>query len=275
MPSILIQSESNTREALITELWEYGTTGIIENLDTVQAFFESDSPLARIANQLSCPVLEVSAGTDPARASELPSNRDPIYAGQHFFIVSSSMTNPTPPGRTRLVIDAADAFGSGSHESTQLVIQALEEHLPENSTVLDIGCGSGILSAVAQKLGASQVFACDTHIGVFHSAQRHSPNSHFFAGSLDAFAPFTADVAMINIGAGIIDLLTDEIYRVAKPGSLLILAGFTSDRTPTRIHPEKVLQLNGWLCWLSHPHNIDRSQHPPQGTLQPFPAQWW
>lgn len=275
MPSILIQSEINTRETLITELWEYGTTGIIENSGTVQAFFESDSPLVQIADQLSCPVLEINTETNPARVSELPSSQDPVYAGQRFFIVSSSMINPTPPGRTRLIIDAADAFGSGSHESTQLVIQALEEHLPGNSTVLDIGCGSGILSAVAQELGASQVFACDTHIGVFHSAPKHSPNSCFFAGSIDALAPSIADVVMMNIGAGIIDLLSDEIYRVAKPKSLLILSGFTGDRAPTRICPEKVLQLNDWLCWLSHPHNIDRSQHPVQGTLQPFPVQWW
>ncbi|MBV9222853.1 MAG: 50S ribosomal protein L11 methyltransferase [Acidobacteriaceae bacterium] len=275
MPSILIQSETNTREALITELWEHGTTGIIENSGTVQAFFESDSQLAQIASQLSYPVLEVNAEDDLARTLDLPSHRDPIYAGQRFFIVSSRINDPTPPGRTRLVIDAADAFGSGSHESTQLVIQALEDHLPANSIVLDVGCGSGILSAVAQELGASQVFACDTHLGVFHSARKHSPNSYFFAGSIDALTPSIADVIMINIGASVIDLLTDELYRVAKPGSLLILAGFTSDRIPARIHPEQVLQLNDWLCWLCHPQNIDRNQHPPLRTLQPFPAQWW
>jgi len=249
--------------------------GIIENSGTVQAFFESDSQLAQIASQLSYPVLEVNAEADLARTLDLPSHRDPIYAGQRFFIVSSRINDPTPPGRTRLVIDAADAFGSGSHESTQLVIQALEDHLPANSIVLDVGCGSGILSAVAQELGASQVFACDTHLGVFHSARKHSPNSYFFAGSIDALTPSIADVIMINIGASVIDLLTDELYRVAKPGSLLILAGFTSDRIPARIHPEQVLQLNDWLCWLCHPQNIDRNQHPPLRILQPFPAQWW
>ena len=274
MPSILIQSDTDTRDALIAELWELGTTGVIENSDTVQAFFKDGSTLAQVAGRLSYPVLEIKTETDPANPPAPFPNRDPIYAGRRFFIASSSINDPAPPGRTRLVIDAADAFGSGSHESTQLVIQALEDHLPANATVLDIGCGSGILSAVAQELGAAQVFACDTHIGVFRSARKHSPDSYFFAGSVDALAPSVADVVMINIGAGIIDLLADELHRVIKPTGLLILAGFTSDRIPARIYPERVSQLNDWLCWLCRPQNIDR-KHLPQKTLQPFPAQWW
>ena len=275
MQSILIQCEINTREALIAELWEYGTAGVIEDSDTVRAFFESDSTLPQILNQLSCPVLEVRQETTPIKTSDPYQNLDPVYAGQHFFIVPSGVEIPTPPNRMRLVIDANDAFGSGSHESTQLVIQVLEEYLLTNAIVMDVGCGSGILSAVAQELGAAHVFACDTHIGALYSARKHSPNSHFFAGSIDALAPSVADVAIVNISARTIDLLTDELYRITKHKGVLILAGFTKDRTPARIHPSKIFQLDGWFCWLCHHKDIDLSSNQPQGKLQPFPEQWW
>jgi ribosomal protein L11 methyltransferase len=272
--SILIQSEINTREALIVELWECGTAGIIENPGTVQAFFESEATLSLAVAQLSCPVLDI--GHEPNRDG-LPDAcqaRDPIYAGKRFFIVSSGMDDPTPPGRIRLIIEAVDAFGSGSHESTQIVIEVLEDYLPPHVAVLDVGCGSGILSAVVQKLGASQVFGCDTHTGALQCARMHSPESHFFGGSVDALAPAIADVVIVNIGASIIDLLTDELYRVIRPNGLLLLAGFTKDRTPARVRPERVFQLGDWLCWLCRPEHIDLS-HQPQGALQPFPAQWW
>jgi ribosomal protein L11 methyltransferase len=273
LQSILIQSEINNREALITELWERGTKGVIESADSVQAFFEDELPVEQIVRHLNYPILEVSNETPLASAFDSSPDRDPIYVGRQFFIVSSGMDQPAPPGRKRLVIDANDSFGSGSHESTRLVVQALEEYLPVNATVLDVGCGSGILSAIAQELGAAQVFACDTHIGALLCTQIHSPASHFFVGSIDALAPSFVDVAIVNISANTIDRLTDELYRVVRPTGLLILAGFTVDHTPARVRPEKVFQLNDWLCWLCHPQNLKLAQT--KEALQPFPVQWW
>ncbi len=273
MQSILIQSEASNREALITKLWEYGTTGILENSNTVQAFFEDGLSVSAIINQLNYPVLEVSQETALANVSYTLPNRDPVYAGRRFFIVSSDMDRLAPPDRKRLVIDAHNSFGSGSHESTQLVIQVLEDYLPINTTVLDVGCGSGILSAVAQELGASQVFACDTHLGALSSTRQNSPDAYLFAGSIDALGPCSVDIVIVNISANTIDRLTDDLYRVAKPAGLLILAGFTTDRTPARIRPEKVFHLNDWLCWLCRPEGIQRRRT--QEALQPFPEQWW
>ncbi len=176
----------SAREALVAKLRECGTAGIIETTDAVQAFFSSDFNVSSIVSQLSEPVLEITCKVDWVKVPNTFRNHDPIYAGRQFFIVSSGSDNPTPCGRHRLTIDANDAFGSGSHESTQLAVEALENFLFPGATVLDVGCGSGILSAVAQKLGAGGVFACDTHIGSLHSARRHSANSHFFAGSVDS-----------------------------------------------------------------------------------------
>ena len=239
----------------------------------MRAFFEDGLSIVQIAKQLSCLVLEVNHETALTGAFLVPPNRDPIYAGEQFFIVSSDMDHPVPLGRKRLVIDASNSFGSGSHESTQLVVQVLEEYPPLKATVLDVGCGSGVLSAVAWELGAAQVFACDTHIGALCSARKNSPHSCFFAGSIDALAPSLADVVIVNISANAIDRLTDELHRIIKPTGVLILAGFTVERTPARAHPEKVFQLNDWLCWLCYPESIELNQV--RKALQPFPTQWW
>ena len=110
-------------------------------------------------------------------------------------------------------------------------------------------------------------------MGALYSARKNSPASSVFAGSIDALAPSCADVAIVNISASTIDRLTDELHRVVKPTGLLILAGFTTDRTLAKVHPEKVFQLNDWLCWLCRPENLERN-HALQ-TLQPFPGQWW
>jgi ribosomal protein L11 methylase PrmA len=265
----------DTRDALVAELWECGTIGIIENPDTVQAFFDTDADISHIASQLPYPVLQVQHEIDLITPSTLPQNRDPIYVGQRFFIVSSWMNHPTPPDRRRLVIDANDAFGSGNHESTQLVIQALEKYLQSGATVFDVGCGSGILAAVALELGAGQVFACDTHIGSLVSARQQSGNSRLFAGSIDAVAHSVADVVIVNISARIIDLLAGELLRVTKPRGLVILAGFTNGRTPVEIYPEDILQLNSWVCWICRPEGIKVGRHRSHTTLQPFPEQWW
>lgn len=275
MRSVLIQSDVQTREILIAELWEAGTTGIIENESTVRAFFDTDTKLAHALNQFSHLSLEV---TDETTSLEMPvpaENADPIYAGQKFFIVSSWINSPTPPGRYRLTIDANNAFGSGSHESTQLVIQALEEFLTPGSVVLDVGCGSGILSEVAHRLGAGSVFACDTHLGALDSARQHSTTSYFFAGSIDALKESMADVVIVNISATVIDLLAAELHRVTKPGRMLILAGFIGNRPPTAISPEKTFYLNGWSCWLCRPEDIRISDAQRPLALQPFPEQWW
>lgn len=65
------------------------------------------------------------------------------------------------PGDIMIEIDPGTAFGTGSHETTKLCIEQLEKYLTGTETVLDVGCGSGILSIIAAKLGAAQVFGVD------------------------------------------------------------------------------------------------------------------
>ena len=70
--------------------------------------------------------------------------------------------------RKIILLDPGSAFGTGNHPSTRLCIEALEEEPPLGKTIADLGCGSGILSITALKLGAKSTFSVDTDLSLIH-----------------------------------------------------------------------------------------------------------
>ena len=273
MKSILIRPDPDRRDVLIGELWEHGVAGILEEGTQLRAFFNE---LAEIVDRIpswGASVLEVrDEPEDPPGAHGL--TFDPIFLGSRFFVVTTGMDHPTPAGRIRLQIDATDAFGTGSHESTQLFTSALEAHTRAGSVVADIGCGSGVLSAVALALGARKVIACDTHPGAVEASRKNSPESLVFVGSADSIASETADLVVVNIGARVIDALARDLSRIAKPDGLLVLGGFLDTVVPTRFRPEGVTRENEWLCWICRPSSLSGATLE-GGEVQPFPSAWW
>ncbi|MCL2195888.1 MAG: 50S ribosomal protein L11 methyltransferase, partial [Oscillospiraceae bacterium] len=85
----------------------------------------------------------------------------PLPVGERLLIQPTWQPAENPQGRAVLLLDPGVAFGSGSHATTRLCLQALEEHVRHGCTVLDIGCGSGILSIAAALLGAQSAIGVD------------------------------------------------------------------------------------------------------------------
>lgn len=154
------------------------------------------------------------------------------------------------------------------------MVEAMEAHLRPGSLTIDVGCGSGILSEVARHLGASTMIACDTYMEAITTARETCMQAMTFLGSVDAVKPSTADVVLANISAKVVDTLAADLVRVARPDGVLLLSGFIQDRTPERFQPEKVLERNGWLCWICRPE-LNSRVSPEAGPVQPFEAQWW
>ena len=272
MQSILLTAPLDSRDALIADLWESGTVGLIEESDNlVRAFFNDDSRMGQLTEQYRLLLMEVREESSVVDHDISLRDWDPVLVGDRFFIAPSWIDEPTPPGRVRLVVDYTDAFGSGRHETTQLVIAALEEYVLPGAVVADIGCGSGVLSAAALALGAHSVLGCDIHEGAVKAARQLNTNT-FFVGSADAIRSHVADLTLLNITSRIADSLANEIRRIAKPGSVLLLSGFLSDQPPRRFHPEKVTEKNEWLCWICRPETIKIGDTDP---IQPFSEQWW
>jgi ribosomal protein L11 methyltransferase len=156
-----------------------------------------------------------------------------------LFWVDPDPSEPTPPPdqRVHLTVEPRQAFGSGSHESTQLVLLMLEELPVAGRRVLDVGTGSGILALAGRALGASSVIGFDIDLeAVFIACQtvatqpQHLPVS-LFVGSTPALRPRASfDLVLANmIPAEAGPLLTD-LTRLMAPAGYLVLSGLMADQ---------------------------------------------
>jgi ribosomal protein L11 methyltransferase len=272
---IVVRPHPARRDDLIGELWEHGTVGIIEEESNLKAYFPQSDERTRIIALENGEII-ATATEDPCASYQLNGeDSEPVPLGSRFIVLPSSAVPENAGLRIPLYLAPSMAFGSGRHESTQLMVEAMEEYVKPGSTVADVGCGSGILCEVARHLGASTVIGCDSHADAIVTAMKTCPQALAINGSADAIAPFVADVVLANISAKIIDLLAAELVRIAKPDGILLLSGFIDDRKPERFRPWKVFEMNDWLCWLCRPELVGAGTSEGDRAVQPFETQWW
>ncbi len=127
-----------------------------------------------------------------------------------------------------IALDPALAFGTGHHPTTASCLQSLAMIIKENDTVLDVGCGSGILAIAAAKLGA-KVDACDSDaLSIANTQENVQQNGivlrHIWVGSANN-AEQQYDVVIANIVADVLVFMAKDLKRVLKSGGTLILSG--------------------------------------------------
>ena len=156
----------------------------------------------------------------------------PFATGRSWWIdPCPEAPTAAPIGRRRLAVEPRTAFGSGSHESTRLVLAALEGLSMRGKSVLDVGTGSGILAIAADRLGAHPVVGFDVDRDAIWVARRTAVEQDWlarpllFAGPIAAVGAHRFDVVLCNMITEHFRPLLPDIRRVLAPAGCAVLSG--------------------------------------------------
>jgi ribosomal protein L11 methyltransferase len=154
---------------------------------------------------------------------------DPIRISDRLWIVPSWHA-PPDAAALNIILDPGLAFGTGSHPTTRLCLDWLEERLSPTQSVIDYGCGSGILAIAAGKLGAARVCGIDIDeqavISSRYNAARNGVTAEF--SNAEAPLPAAADIVIANILANPLKVLAPLLARLTLPGGWVVLSGILS-----------------------------------------------
>lgn len=164
-------------------------------------------------------------------------------------------------GEMIIELDPGMAFGTGTHETTRMCVEALEENVKGDTTVFDIGTGSGILAIAAAKLGAKKVIGVDLDPVAVDSAKENVSfndlnNIEILYGNLMDVVTGKADLVVANIIAEIIVVLAEDVKNFLVPGGLFITSGIIRERrelVETKLKEKgfkikEVKEQGEWLC---------------------------
>ncbi len=168
----------------------------------------------------------------------------PLKLGKKMLICPEWETVEDKDGRIVFTINPGMSFGTGTHESTQLCLESLENYLQENDSVLDLGCGSGILSVMAMLLGAKDAFAVDIDPNAVKIAEENAKKNNIdsclyetAAGNvltdddlIKKISKNNYDIVLANIVADVIIGLSDFAFDALREGGIMITSGIIHAR---------------------------------------------
>ena len=166
----------------------------------------------------------------------------PMEIGERLLVIPA-WEQADPKGRMTLTLNPGLTFGTGSHATTRLCLQALDTHIHGGESVLDLGCGSGILSIAALRLGAARAFACDidekcVDVAYENAALNGIGKDRYTVRWGDVLSDAALrqemgggyDVVVANIVADVIMGLSGSVRPFLKAGGLFLCSGIIDDR---------------------------------------------
>jgi ribosomal protein L11 methyltransferase len=266
------------QEDIPAEAWDDGQAEPPRRL-TIRAYFPADRRVEETKFQLETALGHMSLmypmPTPTYRfineadwANAWKKNYHPIRLGRRLLIRPEWVQMETAPDDVVITLDPGMAFGTGTHPTTQLSLEALEDLVTPGMQVLDLGCGSGVLSIAAAHLGAAHILALDIDpIAVTATQQNAERNAvsdriHAAEGSLITALETDQqfDLVVANILAHVIIAMSDDgLGRTVRPGGLGVFSGIIADQAAevesalrrTGLKPYARRQQGDWVAILA------------------------
>ncbi len=195
----------------------------------------------------------------------------PLSIGKRLYVLPCWIEEIAPEGRVTLKLDPGVAFGTGEHHTTRMCLELLETVVQPGDDMLDLGCGSGILSVASVLLGAKHAVAVDIdpvaeHVALENAAMNGVDQTKYdvLIGDLMSDDALCArirreyDVVAANIVAGVIIAIAPFARTCCKPGAPFIVSGIIDEREDevkaavieAGFSVETILRSEGWVAML-------------------------
>ena len=187
----------------------------------------------------------------------------PTPVGERLFVRPIWIDDYDAGDRAVLNIEPGAAFGTGTHDTTRLCLETLDKIIKDGDTVLDIGCGSGILAIASMLLGATEGFGVDIDELAVKTAKENGkmngldePELKFVCGDLADKVTKQYDVVVAHIVADIIILFSTQVRAFMKPGAKFIASGIIDTRADEVVMAlqnaglklVERIEHGGWVC---------------------------
>ncbi len=234
-------------------------------------------PLQMIAREsgLTPPTPQYRLIADTDWMAQWKSRYRPLRVGRRLLIIPTWLQPELAPNDVPVLIDPGKAFGTGTHPSTQLCLAAIEQYLHPGESILDIGCGSGILAIAALKLGARLAAGFDTDADAIRAAQANARVNNvgerllLAQGSLATVQRRAShQLVVVNIlSRTIIRFLGEGLAQTIAPGGVIILAGILAEQAhevraalhaggmallASKKAPDEVSGASGWVALIAN-----------------------
>jgi len=250
-------------------LFQEGSVGL-ENLpEKVCAYFRPEISIEAVVENLQKRLKALNFPFD-VQVEKIPAenwnenwkqNFKPFKIGRRFFIRPSWETLPAQRDRIVLTIDPGQAFGTGTHETTQLILTLMEPVIKPGMSLWDVGTGTGILAIAAAKLGLTGILAHDTDPVAVETALKNARLNQtetairFFVGSANAVKRRDFDVIVMNIVSGVLLELLPDVVPALKSNGWLFLSGILAEEKPAfldqlKLYPVRVQTIKQQGEWI-------------------------
>lgn len=265
MTGLVIEEEGEFQQFLEQnrQYWDYVDEELLEQMRGISRikFYVTDDEdghrqLAQYMEGLDCEYTAVSL-TDNDWAYSWQKYYKPMTIGERLYVVPEwEREKPVPEGRVPFYLNPGLTFGTGSHASTQLCLEGVEEHTKEGDLVLDLGCGSGILSIAALVLGAKEAIAVDIDPKAVDVAYENAAlngigkdrytvragNVIADRGLANELAQNRYPLVLANIVADVIIPLSQQVPKLLAESGIFLCSGIIDSRAH---EVEEALERNG------------------------------